>query len=52
MHNILILRKAMDQLHKAINHCGKYAGYQEDEIFFLPTYKRGKHDDSFYNKKN
>lgn len=30
----------------------KYPGYEEGEIRFLPTYKRSKVDDTFYNKKN
>lgn len=30
----------------------KYPGYAEGEIRFLPTYKRSKVDDSFFNKKD
>ena len=52
MHDILVLRKSLDQLHKAMSHYGKYPGYAEGDIRFLPTYKRSKVDSGFFNKKN
>lgn len=45
----------LDQLYKvmrAIPNKKCYEGYEEGVITFLPTYKRGRQDNKYVNKKN
>jgi hypothetical protein len=46
------MRKKLDQLHKSMTEQGKYPDYKEFDINFLPTYKKSKVDDNYFNKKN
>lgn len=51
MDSLMKLKENHDQMLMAMNF-GKYVGFEEPEILFLPTYKRSKTDKSFVNKKN
>lgn len=52
MNNIHDLRIKFDQLTQAMVHYGRYAGYEEADINFNPTYKLDKDKKAFVNKKN
>lgn len=52
METIIEKRKELDQLHIACTKYDKYPGYQEYEINFMPSYKRNRFDNNYFNKKN
>ena len=51
MNSIMKIKDSHDQMLMAMNY-GKYVGFEEPQILFLPTYKRNKTDKGFVNKKN
>ncbi len=52
MATVIEKRKELDQLHLAMKDSGKYPGYEEADINFLPSYKRNRFDNDYFNKKN
>ena len=52
LDNILEERKKLDQLHRSMNDSKKYTNYHEYDITFVPTYKKNKFEDGYFNKKN
>jgi hypothetical protein len=49
---LIEMRKELDQLHISMTEFKKYPDYHEFDIKFLPTNRRNKFEDGYFNKKN